>query len=130
MKLGAFSLSLSVKDIKASREFYEKIGFVVFVGAEEEKWLIMQNENVTIGLFEGTIRLLENEPDKNTLTFNPGWNRSCQQVDPYTDVRDLQDQIKRSGIKIEKEIGNSSEGPGSFVIMDPDGNPILFDQHR
>lgn len=130
MNLGTFSLSLTVKDIKVSKEFYEKIGFVVFVGSEDDKWLIMQNENVTIGLFEGTIRLVEGEPDRNTLTFNPGWDRNCQPIESFTDVREIQEQLKDKGVNIKKEIGNSKEGPGSFVIIDPDGNPILIDQHR
>jgi len=130
MKLGAFSLSLSVKDINASKAFYEKIGFAVFVGSEEEKWLIMQNEDVTIGLFEGTIGLFENEADKNTLTFNPGWDRNCQPEESFTDVRDLQKLFISNGVEIARGVGTSAEGPGIFVIIDPDGNPILIDQHR
>lgn len=112
MKIGAFSISLNVKDLKASKEFYEKIGFKVFHGLEEEKWLIMQNEDVTIGLFEGMF-------DKNIMTFNPGWDKNAQNEDEFTDLRDLQRQWKEKGIEFESEADESTEGPGSFIIVDP-----------
>jgi catechol 2,3-dioxygenase-like lactoylglutathione lyase family enzyme len=123
MKIGAFSLSLTVRDIVKSKEFYEKLGFTVFHGALEDKWIIMQNEDVTIGLFEGMF-------DKNLLTFNPGWDNKANNTNPFKDVRVLQAELREQGIEIVDDVDESTEGPGSFFIMDPDGNPILIDQHR
>ena len=122
MQLGAFSLSLSVKDIKASRAFYEELGFEEFGGDVEENWLILRNADVTIGLFQGMF-------EKNMLTFNPGWDRDAQPLEDFTDVRALQRHFKSSGLEFQAEADEQSEGPGSFILVDPDGNPILFDQH-
>lgn len=123
MKLGAFSASLTVKDIHASKEFYEKLGFTDLGGDITQNWLIMKNENCVIGLFQGMF-------EKNILTFNPGWNQNAENLDTFTDVRDLQKELKAKGIKMLTEADENSEGPGSFMIEDPDGNPILVDQHR
>lgn len=123
MKLGAFSISLSVKDIVKSKSFYEKLGFDAFGGDPNQKWLIMKNESCVIGLFEG---MFEN----NILTFNPGWNQDAENLDSFTDIRDLQHQLKEQGIKMSSEADETSTGPGSFTIEDPDGNTILVDQHR
>lgn len=123
MKLGAFSASLTVKDIHASKEFYEKLGFTSLGGDITQNWLIMKNESCVIGLFQGMF-------EKNILTFNPGWNQNAENLDSFTDVRDLQKELKAKGIKMLTEADESSEGPGSFMIEDPDGNPILVDQHR
>jgi lactoylglutathione lyase len=123
MKLGAFSASLTVKDIHASKEFYEKLGFTTLGGDITQNWLIMKNEGCVIGLFQG---MFEN----NILTFNPGWNQNAENLDSFTDVRELQKELKAKGIKMLTEADESSEGPGSFMIEDPDGNPILVDQHR
>ncbi|TYS68281.1 VOC family protein [Sutcliffiella horikoshii] len=123
MKLGAFSVSLTVKDIHKSKEFYECLGFEVFGGEISQNWLIMKNEDCIIGLFQGMF-------EKNILTFNPGWNQNAENVDAFTDVRDLQKSLKGKGIKILTEADESTEGPASFTIEDPDGNPILIDQHR
>lgn len=123
MKLGAFSVSLNVKDINKSKEFYENLGFQVFGGDITQKWLIMKNENSIIGLFE---RMFE----KNILTFNPGWNQNAENLDSFTDIRNLQKQLKEKGIKMLTEADETSEGPASFTIEDPDGNSILVDQHR
>jgi catechol 2,3-dioxygenase-like lactoylglutathione lyase family enzyme len=123
MELGNFSVSLAVKDIKASRAFYEKLGFTTFGGDEEQNWLIMQNGTATIGLFQGMF-------DKNILTFNPGWDRNAQNLESFTDVRDLQKELKAKEINFATEADESSTGPASFVIVDPDGNQILVDQHR
>jgi predicted lactoylglutathione lyase len=122
MKLGAFSASLSVKDIHKSKSFYEDLGFQAFGGDINQNWLIMKNENCVIGLFQGMF-------EKNILTFNPGWNQNADKVDSFTDIRDLQKQLKAKGIKMLTEADESSEGPASFTIEDPDGNPILVDQH-
>ena len=122
MKLGAFSVSLNVKDIQVSKSFYEKVGFQIFGGDISQNWLIMKNGSCIIGLFQEMI-------EKNTLTFNPGWDENAKEQDSFTDVRELQRQLKEKGIKIEKEVDEETTGPGSFVIIDPDGNPILFDQH-
>lgn len=122
MKLGAFSISLQVKDIITSKLFYENLGFTVFGGDIKQNWLIMKNESCTIGLFQGMF-------DKNILTFNPGWDENATPIDSFTDVRDLQRQLKNKGIKFETEADENSLGPASFVIVDPDGNPILIDQH-
>lgn len=123
MSIGAFSISLSVKDIRVSREFYEKLGFGILGGNIEQNWLIMQNEDCTIGLFQGMF-------PKNMLTFNPGWNRKAEEVNPFTDIRTLQKDFKAKGIEFIDEVNSEPEGPASFMIEDPDGNPILVDQHR
>ena len=122
MELGAFSISLAVKDIEASKAFYEKFGFTVFGGDISQNWLIMKNGDHAIGLFQGMF-------DKNIMTFNPGWDSDAQNLDTFTDVRDLQRQLKASGVVLESEADESTEGPASFIALDPDGNPILFDQH-
>jgi predicted lactoylglutathione lyase len=122
MELGAFSISLSVKDIKLSKSFYEKLGFQVFTGDVTQDWLIMKNGDHVIGLFQGMF-------EKNIMTFNPGWDKNANKLDEFTDVRDLQREIKKQGVKIESEADENSSGPASFMIIDPDGNPILIDQH-
>ncbi len=123
MDLGAFSVSLSVKDLEASRAFYEKLGFVQFHGDASQGWVILQNAGHVIGLFQGMF-------EKNTLTFNPGWDSAAQPVDPFTDIRDLQRELRAEGVQFIAEADESGSGPGSFIIEDPDGNPILVDQHR
>jgi len=122
MDLGTFSISLAVKDIEASRSFYEKLGFKVFAGDAAQHWLIMKNGDHVIGLFQGMF-------EKNILTFNPGWDSNAQKLDSFTDVRDLQRQLKAHGIALQTEADETSSGPASFVVIDPDGNPILVDQH-
>lgn len=122
MKLGAFSVSLSVKDLQVSKAFYEKLGFSVFGGNAVENWLIMKNGDHVIGLFQGMF-------EKNILTFNPGWDQNAQPLESFTDARDLQRALKAQGIKIQTEADESTTGPTSLVIVDPDGNPILIDQH-
>ncbi len=122
MQLGNFSLSLAVKDIHASKEFYEKLGFTEFHGDISQNWLIMKNGDLAIGLFQGMF-------DKNMLTFNPGWDGDAQTLESFTDVRELQSNLKSKGVAIANEADEDSKGPASFVITDPDGNPILFDQH-
>lgn len=122
MKLGAFSVSLSVKDIKESKQFYENLGFIVFAGDMDNNYLIMKNGNSLIGLFQG---MFEN----NILTFNPGWDESANKIDSFDDVRDIQKHLKSKGIKLETEADKSSSGPASIVLLDPDGNSILIDQH-
>ncbi|HWN10994.1 MAG TPA: VOC family protein [Pyrinomonadaceae bacterium] len=122
MELGNFSISLAVKDIEASKAFYEKLGFTVFGGDQSQNWLIMKNGDQNIGLFQG---MFEN----NILTFNPGWNSNAQPLGEFTDVRELQRQLKASGVTMIAEADESSTGPGSFMIEDPDGNTILVDQH-
>jgi len=122
MELGAFSISLSAKDLEVSKSFYEKIGFQVFGGDMAQNWLIMKNGDHTIGLFQGMF-------EKNIMTFNPGWDKNCNTLDTFTDVRDLQREIKARGIKIESEADESTTGPASCIVTDPDGNPILIDQH-
>ena len=123
MKLGVFSMSLSVKDIKASKEFYENLGFTEFGGNIDQNWLIMKNGNSVIGLFQG---MFEN----NILTFNPGWDENAKNVDPYDDVREIQKKLKSKGVKLDTEADESTSGPASIVLTDPDGNSILIDQHR
>lgn len=123
MKLGAFSVSLNVKDIHQSKAFYENLGFEDFGGDITQNWLIMKNENSIIGLFQGMF-------EKNILTFNPGWNENAQNLESFTDVRELQKQLKEKGINILTEADESSEGPAYMTIEDPDGNQILVDQHR
>jgi lactoylglutathione lyase len=122
MELGAFSVSLSVKDLEASKSFYEKLGFHVFAGDAAQNWLIMKNGDHAIGLFQGMF-------EKNMMTFNPGWDQNGNKLDSFTDVRGLQRDIKAKGIKIESEADESTSGPASFMVNDPDGNPILIDQH-
>ena len=122
MELGAFSISLAVKDIEASRAFYEKFGFKVFAGDASQNWLILKNGDHAIGLFQGMF-------EKNTLTFNPGWDSNASNLDTFTDVRDLQRQLKAQGVALMTEADESTTGPASFVAVDPDGNPILVDQH-
>src|SRR5262245_59782485 len=122
MQLGAFSISLTVKDIEASRSFYEKFGFTVFGGNAAHNWLIMKNGDCLIGLFHGMF-------DKNMLTFNPGWDANAQKVPTFTDVRELQRRLKAQGVKVEAEANETTTGPAHFMAVDPDGNPILVDQH-
>jgi lactoylglutathione lyase len=123
MKLGAFSVSLSVKDIRKSKEFYENLGFKTLGGDMDQNWLILKNESCVIGLFQGMF-------EKNILTFNPGWNGNAENLDSFTDVRELQKQLKEKGVKMLTEADETGEGPAHFTIEDPDGNPILIDQHR
>jgi len=123
MNLGAFSISLTVKDLSASRTFYEKLGFTTFGGEAGQGWLILKNGDTVIGLFQGMF-------EKNILTFNPGWDSNAKPANPFTDVRDLQKQLKADGVQFESEADEASSGPASFVIEDPDGNQILVDQHR
>jgi catechol 2,3-dioxygenase-like lactoylglutathione lyase family enzyme len=122
MKLGAFSVSLSVKDIKISKQFYEKLGFAVFAGNEEKHYLVMKNGNALIGLFQGMF-------PKNILTFNPGWDENAQKTESFEDVRDIQRELKEKGLRFETEADEKTSGPASFILVDPDGNPILIDQH-
>jgi len=122
MDLGAFSVSLAVKDIEASKLFYQKLGFKVFAGNQSQNWLIMKNGDHAIGLFQDMF-------DKNILTFNPGWNSEAQPLGEFTDIRELQRQLKASGVKLISEADESSTGPASFMVVDPDGNTILVDQH-
>jgi len=122
MRLGAFSVSLTVRDLSASRAFYEKLGFTVFAGHAEQNWLILRNGNATVGLFEGMF-------ERNILTFNPGWDANAEAVEEFTDVRELQAELEARGVDIETRTEGKPTGPASFVVIDPDGNPILFDQH-
>jgi predicted lactoylglutathione lyase len=123
MQLGAFSISLAVKDIHASLAFYQKLGFTQFAGHIEQKWIILKNGSAIIGLFEGMF-------EKNTLTFNPGWDENAQAIDPFDDVRILQKQLKSDGITLIAEANEEGSGPAHIMLTDPDGNPILIDQHR
>jgi catechol 2,3-dioxygenase-like lactoylglutathione lyase family enzyme len=122
VELGTFSVSLAVKDIEASKRFYEKLGFTVFAGDQSQNWLIMRNGDHAIGLFQGMF-------EKNILTFNPGWNRDAQPLREFTDVRELQRRLKERGVKLMSEADEHTTGPASFMVVDPDGNTILFDQH-
>lgn len=122
MELGVFSISLAVKDIEVSRKFYEKFGFEVFGGDASQNWLIMKNDDHVIGLFQGMF-------EKNTLTFNPGWDSNASELETYTDVRELQRRLKEQGVELVSEADESTTGPASFIAIDPDGNPILVDQH-
>jgi catechol 2,3-dioxygenase-like lactoylglutathione lyase family enzyme len=122
MRLGNFSVSLAVKDLGASRAFYEKLGFQAIGGDPAKNWLILQNETSTIGLFQGMF-------DKNILTFNPGWDRTCGILPDFDDVRDIQETIKGRGLSLTSEADASTSGPASLMLLDPDGNPILIDQH-
>ena len=123
MELGAFSLSLAVKNLAASRAFYEKLGFQAFGGDAAQGWLILHNGGCVIGLFEGMF-------ERNMLTFNPGWREKAEPLEEFTDVRELQKQLKAKGVAFKAEADETSTGPASFMIMDPDGNPVLVDQHR
>ena len=122
MELGAFSISLAVNDLEASRSFYEIFGFEIVGGDASQNWLILRNGDHTIGLFHGMF-------DQNILTFNPGWDKFAQPLDSFTDVRELQRQLKANGVVLQTEADKNSAGPASFVAIDPDGNPILVDQH-
>jgi lactoylglutathione lyase len=122
MELGNFSVSLSVEDIQASKSFYEKLGFKVFGGDITQNWLILKNGHCIIGLFQGMF-------EKNILTFNPGWDENATKLDSFTDIREIQRQLKVEGIQFQTEADENTSGPASFVVVDPDGNPILFDQH-
>lgn len=122
MELGAFSISLAVKDINASKAFYEKLGFKVFVGDISQNWLILKNGEHAIGLFQGMF-------ERNSLTFNPGWDSNARKLDTFTDVRELQKQLKAQGVELMSEADESTTGPASFMLTDPDGNPIIVDQH-
>ena len=122
MDLGAFSISLAVKDLEASRTFYEKFGFRVFAGDAAQNWLIMKNGAHAIGLFQGMF-------EQNILTFNPGWDSNAQKLDSFTDVRELQRLLKAQGVQWQQEADETTTGPASFIAVDPDGNPILVDQH-
>jgi lactoylglutathione lyase len=123
MKLGAFSISLNVKDIHQSKAFYENLGFQDLGGDISQNWLIMKNENCIIGLFQGMF-------EKNILTFNPGWDENAKNLDSFTDVRELQRHLKERGIQLQTETDESTEGPAHITLEDPDGNQILIDQHR
>lgn len=122
MDLGTFSVSLAVKDINASKAFYETLGFKVFMGDISQNWLILKNGEHVIGLFQGMF-------ERNILTFNPGWDKNAQKLDAFTDIREIQKQLKAQGIKFLNEAGKNTTGAASFMLVDPDGNPILVDQH-
>ena len=122
MQLGAFSISLSVQDLNASRIFYENFGFRIFGGDASQNWLILKNGDHVIGLFQGMF-------EKNMLTFNPGWDSNASRLDAFTDVRELQRQLKAQGVQLLTEADESTNGPASFIAIDPDGNPVLVDQH-
>lgn len=123
MKLGAFSISLNVKDIDASQAFYRKFGFEPFAGDATHGWLMLRNGETVIGIFAGML-------EANTLTFNPGWDQNAQNLADFEDVRDIQKRLKADGLTFISEADESTAGPASFVVIDPDGNPILVDQHR
>ena len=122
MQLGTFSLSLAVKDIQVSKDFYEKFGFQVFGGDISQNWLILKNGDTTIGLFQGMF-------EQNTLTFNPGWDSNAQSLEDFTDVRQLQRQLKEQNVEFVSQADETTTGPAHFIVIDPDGNPILVDQH-
>ena len=122
MELGAFSVSLAVKDLATSRSFYETLGFAAFHGDASQGWLILRNGGCVIGLFQGMF-------ERNILTFNPGWDSDAQPLETFTDVREIQRRLKAAGARFEQEADESTTGPASFVIVDPDGNQVLFDQH-
>ncbi|ACT59913.1 VOC family protein [Hirschia baltica] len=122
MELGLFSLSLTVKDLQISKTFYEKIGFEVYGGHEDQGWLILKNGQTIIGIFEGMF-------DKNMLTFNPGWDAETNTLQTFTDVRDIQKDLKKNGVELTTQADETTTGPASFIVIDPDGNPILIDQH-
>jgi len=122
MELGAFSLSLAVKDLAASQAFYERLGFQVFAGDASQHWLILKNGATTLGLFQGMF-------ERNMLTFNPGWNADAQPIGEFTDVRDIQRTLKDAGVALQQSVDPGTSGPGHLIVVDPDGNPILIDQH-
>jgi len=122
MELGAFSVSLTVKDLLASRAFYEKFGFTSFAGDPSQNWLILKNGDHVIGLFQGMF-------ERNLLTFNPGWDQNAQKLASFTDVRELQRRLKGQGVEFVTEADEGTTGPASFIAVDPDGNPLLVDQH-
>jgi lactoylglutathione lyase len=122
MELGAFSISLAVKDLAASRAFYERFGFTAFAGDAAQNWLILRNGNCVIGLFQGMF-------ERNIITFNPGWDSNAQQLPSFTDIREIQRRLKAAGVQLQQEADESGSGPASLVAVDPDGNPILLDQH-
>ena len=123
MDLGAFSVSLSVKDLAASRDFYETLGFKTMGGDADQGWLILKSGDHTIGLFQGML-------EGNILTFNPGWDQNATETNPFTDVREIQAHLKEKGVELTSEVDATTSGPGSFTLTDPDGNQIMFDQHR
>ena len=122
MELGAFSISLAVKSLEASRRFYEQFGFQAFAGDAAQNWLVLKNGSHVIGLFQGMF-------DRNILTFNPGWDQSAGKLPAFTDIRELQRELKARGVQLQQEVAEGTTGPGSFVAVDPDGNRILVDQH-
>ena len=122
MKLGAFSISLAVKNLETSRAFYEKLGFATIMGEASQNWLILQNETSTIGLFQGMF-------ERNMLTFNPGWTSKAKPLEEFDDVREIQRVLKSGGLELTSEADESATGPASLMLLDPDGNPILIDQH-
>lgn len=123
MELGAFSISLKVKDIKKSVEFYEKLGFTYKGGNIDQNWIVLKNGNTVIGLFQGFI-------EENTLTFNPGWDQQAQNLPEFNDVREIQKKLKAKDVKLDREADEKTTGPEYIILKDPDGNPILIDQHR
>lgn len=123
MKLGAFSISLSVKDLQKSKDFYERLGFTTMAGSTEQNYLIMKNGSNLIGLFQAMF-------DGNMLTFNPGWDQNAQNLESFDDVREIQKRLKKEGIEIDKEADETTSGPEHIYLKDPDGNMILIDQHR
>jgi catechol 2,3-dioxygenase-like lactoylglutathione lyase family enzyme len=122
MELGAFSVSLTVQDIEASKTFYEKLGFQAFGGDITQNWLILRNGDCIIGIFQGMF-------EKNILTFNPGWDKNANKLDSFTDVRQLQQALKAQGVEFVNEADENTTGPAFFIVTDPDGNPIMMDQH-
>lgn len=122
MKLGAFSISLTVKDLQKSKAFYEGLGFSDLGGSGSDEWVILKNGDTVIGLFQGMF-------EKNMLTFNPGWDQDAQKLDTFQDIRELQKQLKTKGYVFQAEADETTSGPASFVLIDPDGNPVLVDQH-
>jgi catechol 2,3-dioxygenase-like lactoylglutathione lyase family enzyme len=122
MELGNFSVSLAVRDLEGSRAFYEKLGFAPIMGDASQGWLILRNGTCVIGLFQGMF-------ERNSLTFNPGWDGAGNTLDTFTDVRELQRRLRADGVEFVTEVDESGSGPGSFVVVDPDGNPIIVDQH-
>ena len=123
MELGAFSISLKVKDIKKSVEFYEKLGFTYKGGNIDQNWIVLKNGSTVIGLFQGFI-------EENTLTFNPGWDQQAQNLPEFNDVREIQKKLKAKDVKLDREADEKTSGPEYIILKDPDGNPILIDQHR
>ena len=123
MDLGSFSVSLAVKDLTVSRDYYEKLGFELFGGVPEQNWIVLKNGDHVLGLFQGMF-------EENILTFNPGWDQNANKLDSFTDVRDLQRELKKRGISLSSEVDESTSGPASLMLTDPDGNQILIDQHR